>query len=149
MRMLEILAWLPAAIWVYLILLRGLFWLPTLRLPPPADLEGWPTVAVVPARNETDIIGETLPSVLAQEYPGRAAVFLVDDSSDDGTGDAAGRLGGRGGLPLHVVGGAERPAGWVTLPFAASVYGAMTVDSARRHYRGAGAAWKGRTYSRV
>jgi len=37
----------------------------------------------------------------------------------------------------------------LTLPLAAAFYGAMTVDSARRHYRGAGAAWKGRTYSRT
>ncbi len=34
----------------------------------------------------------------------------------------------------------------LTLPVAALVYLAMTVDSARRHHRGEGAAWKGRTY---
>ncbi|MCP5373239.1 MAG: glycosyltransferase [Hyphomicrobiales bacterium] len=33
-----------------------------------------------------------------------------------------------------------------TLPYAALLYTLMTVDSARRHWRGAGAAWKGRTY---
>jgi hopene-associated glycosyltransferase HpnB len=32
------------------------------------------------------------------------------------------------------------------LPLTACLYLAMTVDSARRHYRGEGAAWKGRTY---
>jgi hopene-associated glycosyltransferase HpnB len=32
------------------------------------------------------------------------------------------------------------------LPFTACLYLAMTVDSAVRHYRGRGAAWKGRTY---
>jgi hopene-associated glycosyltransferase HpnB len=32
------------------------------------------------------------------------------------------------------------------LPFTATLYLAMTVDSALRHYRGRGAAWKGRTY---
>ena len=31
-------------------------------------------------------------------------------------------------------------------PYAALLYTLMTVDSARRHWRGAGAAWKGRTY---
>lgn len=35
-----------------------------------------------------------------------------------------------------------------TLPFTAGLYLAMTVDSARRHWQGRGAAWKGRTYSR-
>ncbi|HLI12612.1 MAG TPA: glycosyltransferase [Alphaproteobacteria bacterium] len=34
------------------------------------------------------------------------------------------------------------------LPVAATLYTAMTVDSARRHWRGKGGAWKGRTYSR-
>ncbi|WP_237320904.1 glycosyltransferase [Streptomyces sp. JJ36] len=34
----------------------------------------------------------------------------------------------------------------VTLPLTAALYLAMTVDSAVRHHRGRGAAWKGRTY---
>jgi hopene-associated glycosyltransferase HpnB len=34
------------------------------------------------------------------------------------------------------------------LPFTASLYLLMTVDSAVQHYRGRGAAWKGRTYAR-
>jgi hopene-associated glycosyltransferase HpnB len=34
-----------------------------------------------------------------------------------------------------------------TLPFTATLYLAMTVDSARRHWLGRGAAWKGRTYA--
>lgn len=109
------LAWLPAAIWVYLILFRGLFWLPTVRLPHAVALNEWPRVAVViPARNEADLIGRTLPTVLSQQYPGRAEVFLVDDSSDDGTGDVARAAAGPGHpRPLHVVGGAARPEGWV------------------------------------
>ncbi|MET9477941.1 glycosyl transferase family 2, partial [Streptomyces sp. NPDC002922] len=34
------------------------------------------------------------------------------------------------------------------LPFTAVLYLLMTVDSALQHYRGRGAAWKGRTYAR-
>jgi hopene-associated glycosyltransferase HpnB len=34
----------------------------------------------------------------------------------------------------------------LALPFTATLYLAMTVDSAIQHYRGRGAAWKGRTY---
>jgi hopene-associated glycosyltransferase HpnB len=41
--------------------------------------------------------------------------------------------------------GQPRPAA-VLLPFTATLYLAMTVDSAIQHYRGHGAAWKGRTY---
>ena len=35
----------------------------------------------------------------------------------------------------------------LTLPFAAALYTAMTIDSALRHARGAGGGWKGRTYA--
>jgi hypothetical protein len=35
----------------------------------------------------------------------------------------------------------------LTLPFTAVLYLLMTVDSAVQHYRGRGAAWKGRTYA--
>ena len=35
----------------------------------------------------------------------------------------------------------------VLLPFTAVLYTLMTLDSARRHWAGKGAAWKGRTYS--
>ncbi len=45
--------------------------------------------AVVPARDEADVVARTLGSLLAQEYPGRFSVTLVDDRSGDGTGDAA------------------------------------------------------------
>ncbi|MBC3993933.1 glycosyl transferase family 2, partial [Streptomyces sp. AC563] len=34
------------------------------------------------------------------------------------------------------------------LPLMAALYLLMTVDSAIQHYRGRGAAWKGRTYAR-
>jgi hopene-associated glycosyltransferase HpnB len=37
----------------------------------------------------------------------------------------------------------------LALPLTATLYLAMTVDSARRHHQGQGAAWKGRTYSTV
>ncbi|GIH20753.1 glycosyltransferase [Rugosimonospora africana] len=35
----------------------------------------------------------------------------------------------------------------LAMPFTATLYLAMTVDSAVQHYRGRGAAWKGRTYT--
>ena len=34
------------------------------------------------------------------------------------------------------------------LPYTAALYLLMTVDSAVEHYRGRGAAWKGRTYAK-
>jgi hopene-associated glycosyltransferase HpnB len=68
---------------------------------------------VVPARDEAAVLPASLPSLLAQDYPGRAEVFLVDDGSTDGTGELARELARRhGGLPLTVGSPGEPPAGW-------------------------------------
>jgi hopene-associated glycosyltransferase HpnB len=78
--------------WVYILFLRGGFWLARERddrgsFPDP---ERWPSVvAVVPARNEADVIGASIGSLAAQDYPGSFRIILVDDSSDDGTAAAA------------------------------------------------------------
>ena len=44
-------------------------------------------IAIVPARNEADVIAENLRSLLAQDYPGPFSVVLIDDQSRDGTAD--------------------------------------------------------------
>ena len=55
-----------------------------------AEPAAWPdVVAVVPARNEADVIARSLGSVAGQDYPGQFRVVLVDDSSEDGTGAIA------------------------------------------------------------
>ncbi|MEU9553825.1 glycosyltransferase [Streptomyces fumanus] len=102
------------AAWLWLLLLQGFFWRTDVRLPPRRDPDGWPSVCVVvPARDEAAVLPDSLPSLLAQDYPGRAEVFLVDDGSTDGTGDLARELArGRGGLPLTVSSPGEPPAGW-------------------------------------
>ena len=57
----------------------------------------WPSVvAVVPARNEADVIQRSIGSLLAQDYPGDFRVVLVDDQSEDGTGDLARALNWKG-----------------------------------------------------
>jgi hopene-associated glycosyltransferase HpnB len=104
--------------WLYLTLLHGRFWTTSVRLPEvtdePADGR-WPTVvAVVPARNEAAMLPETLPSLLGQDYPGVFRVVLVDDASEDGTGEVARRLaaGHPAGDRLQVVRGDGPPPGW-------------------------------------
>ena len=79
-------AWLAAAAWVGLGVARGKFWDARADgLAEPAPAGPFPTVhAVVPARNEADVIGRTLASLLAQRYPGRFTATVVDDHSDDG-----------------------------------------------------------------
>lgn len=111
------LAWIALVslvVWLWLLLGQGFFWRTDQRLPPRAALEHWPDVAVVvPARDEAEVLPLSLPSLLAQDYPGRAEIFLVDDGSSDGTGELARSLAERhGGLPLSVVSPGEPEAGW-------------------------------------
>ena len=75
------------AIWLYLIVARGAFWLNTERdEPAPPTPTSWPRiVAVVPARNEADSVGDSIGSLLRQDYPGALSIVLVDDDSSDGT----------------------------------------------------------------
>jgi hopene-associated glycosyltransferase HpnB len=115
---LSLLALLSLAIWLALLLGRGFFWLARERddrnVPPEPD--AWPSVAaVVPARNEADLIARSIGSLLAQDYPGRFHVVLVDDQSGDGTGAAARALGSD---RLTVLNGAAHPAGWTGKLFA-------------------------------
>ncbi len=85
------------AVWVYLIALRGGFWLANQRLgrcPPPSR---WPgAVAIVPARNEARTVAAALQSLLAQDYPGPFSIILVDDASTDATVEIARRLAASG-----------------------------------------------------
>ncbi|MFG2405756.1 glycosyltransferase [Streptomyces brevispora] len=102
------------AVWVWLLLGQGFFWRTDQRLPDRTAPAHWPSVAiVVPARDEADMLPVSLPSLLAQDYPGAAEIFLVDDCSEDGTGDLARALSVRhGGLPVTVVSPGEPEPGW-------------------------------------
>ncbi|MCM2390713.1 glycosyltransferase [Streptomyces albipurpureus] len=112
------LAWTAAGslgAWGWLLLGQGFFWRTDQRLPHHAPWAGpWPDIAVVvPARDEAEVLPASLPSLLAQDYPGRARVVLVDDGSTDGTGDTARDLAARyRGLPLTVVHPGEPEPGW-------------------------------------
>ncbi len=102
---------IPLLVWLYLAFGRSMFWLFRER---DADSKllapmTWPSVvAVVPARDEADVIARSLGSLIAQNYPGDFHIILVDDQSDDGTAIAARALGG----PVTVLSGAPRPPGW-------------------------------------
>jgi hopene-associated glycosyltransferase HpnB len=75
--------------WLYLWLAPSNFWRLE-RDPVPAEPEVWPEViAVIPARNEVDVIARTQESLWTQDYPRPLSIILVDDHSDDGTKEAA------------------------------------------------------------
>jgi hopene-associated glycosyltransferase HpnB len=104
-----------ALAWVYLVAAHGGFWRTSQRLPPvTAEPPAWPdVVAVVPARNEAEMLPVTLPALLGQEYPGALAVLVVDDGSTDGTGAVAERIAASlpGNRTLRVIPGVPPPAG--------------------------------------
>ncbi len=78
--------------WIYLSLLHGQFWQPLFDVVS-TELEQWPSVVIViPARNEAAALPQTLPSLLAQDYPGSWHIILVDDHSTDNTGTVAQKL---------------------------------------------------------
>jgi hopene-associated glycosyltransferase HpnB len=109
----DALAVLTAVVWAGLVAFHGRFWTTAVRLPAAPEPDHWPDVAVlVPARDEAGQLPATLPTLLAQRYPGRLRVVLADDGSTDGTGEVARALGARATVPLEVVTVPPRPPGW-------------------------------------
>jgi hopene-associated glycosyltransferase HpnB len=130
------------AIWLYLLLAHGRFWRIPLAAPDAAGApstspefgEGeHPTVAVViPARNEADVIGRAVNSLLRQsgyvspalsakegEADGAPAfrtgslhIFVVDDNSTDGTAEAARLAAGSNADRVAVIAGRPLQPGW-------------------------------------
>jgi hopene-associated glycosyltransferase HpnB len=103
-------------VWLYLMAGRGGFWRAAVREEPPCpDPPSWPdVVAVVPARDEADVIARSLGSLMSQDYPGAFHIILVDDQSRDGTAEVAGEAARAAGAAdrLTVLSGRAPPTGW-------------------------------------
>jgi hopene-associated glycosyltransferase HpnB len=111
--------WLAAAAislcaWVYLAAANGSFWRAPVGLPGRVpggaadEARSWPeVVAVVPARDEAEVLPRTLPTLVEQRYDGPFRVVVVDDDSADATGDIARAIG------ADVIRSDGPPAGWV------------------------------------
>jgi hopene-associated glycosyltransferase HpnB len=126
----QILAALALAIWLYLLLGRGGFWLSAERddgKVAPVSSKVWPKLTVViPARDEAQGIGGCIGSLLRQDYAGEWSIILVDDGSSDDTAAIARQTAAAAPSPtlprargrereddlLDVVTGAPLPAGW-------------------------------------
>ncbi len=68
---------------------RGWFWrVSTLQASAGMrPLERCRVVAIIPARDEADVIAKSVGSLLQQEFDGELTVIVVDDNSSDGTGN--------------------------------------------------------------
>jgi len=115
---------LAGAIWLHLAIGRGRFWagaendramhaaLPAHRHD---DARTWPrVVAVIPARDEADLVGTTVASLLGQRYDGELSVIVVDDHSTDGTAGIARQAAVSVGAldRLTVLAAPSLPSGW-------------------------------------
>jgi hopene-associated glycosyltransferase HpnB len=109
-----LLSLIPLGAWIYLATAHGAFWqilLPE-QAPEPKEL---PSVdIIVPARNESEALPHSLPSLLNQDYKGVWQVILVDDHSHDGTADIAKRIAADLGKENHlkIVSAPDLQAGW-------------------------------------
>ena len=107
-------ATLTAVTWSYLAFARGAFWRIKGAKLDASDNAGFSggVVAVVPARNEAELIGRVVTSLLNQRVA--MPVILVDDESTDGTADVARRAAENAGKAdaLIVIQSKPLPAGW-------------------------------------
>jgi hopene-associated glycosyltransferase HpnB len=123
-----VLASAAAVAWLYLLACHGGYWRTGQRLPrvtsaPVTSVPGpLPAItAVIPARNEAEMLPACLPSLLGQGYAGQLSVIVVDDDSSDSTAKTAARLGeAAGSHELAVVSARPTPEGWAGKVWAMS-----------------------------
>src|SRR5690348_17049251 len=111
-----VLSLLPALIWIALLVARGGFWRVN-KFILPMRVQNAPVrsvAVVIPARNESDVIGTAVASLTSQEYLGSLSIFVVDDDSNDGTAEAAKRAGAIASATtqVSVVRSQPLPIGW-------------------------------------
>ena len=88
------------------------FTFPRLQVSPSAEGEVKARVAIlIPARNESAVISSTIQALLAQQYPD-LRILILDDNSDDGTGDLA-RAAANGDPRVRILNGSPLMEGWL------------------------------------
>ena len=112
----EVVGAVSLSIWIYLVFGRGGFWRLRDQDSPSSKQAGTtPSVAVIiPARNEAEVVGQAVGSLLAQKYFGRIHIFLVDDESSDDTVRVVQQVSedARGINRLTVIQARPVPDGW-------------------------------------
>ncbi len=117
MTALDLVAGIGLVAWLYLLLFNGGFWLSSEREESEQNKYAapkiWPRVtAVIPARNEADMLPGSLSSLVRQNYPGEFSILLVDDQSTDGTADVARAIAASSNRDVSIVSGEPLPPRW-------------------------------------
>ena len=103
-------------IWIYLVFARGGFWHLWASGSPLQEqvVPGQSVAVIIPARNEADVVGHAVRSLLEQNYLGELHIFLVDDDSSDKTATVARQVAEHAGgnNRLTVVRARPVPDGW-------------------------------------
>jgi hopene-associated glycosyltransferase HpnB len=100
-------------IWGYLLFGRGGFWrIQHAATPLPANQIPARIAVIIPARNEADVIGRAIISLLRQSGTNSIHIFLVDDSSTDGTAQVAREAAAGRAEMLTVIEGRPLASGW-------------------------------------
>jgi hopene-associated glycosyltransferase HpnB len=106
---------LSLLIWIYLLFGRGGFWrIQHSAAQLPAQEVQARIAVIIPARNEADVIGRAITSLLRQSGTNSIHIFLVDDGSTDGTAQVAREAAiaaGRADM-LTVIAGRPLAPGW-------------------------------------
>ncbi len=106
---------LSLSIWGYLLFARGGFWRIQHTAPSlPANEVAARIAVIIPARNEADVIGRAITSLLRQSGKNSIHIFLVDDGSTDGTAQAAREAAAAAGQAemLTIIEGRPLAPGW-------------------------------------
>jgi len=105
--------------WLYLLTAHGRFWSVRSAQANPRDPQVErtspvvrPAIAIViPARNEADVIGRAIASLLRQDGC-EVLIFVVDDNSSDGTADVARQAASSQPDRVSVISGRSLEPGW-------------------------------------
>ena len=107
---------LSLLVWIILVTSRDGFWKTDQRLPDVGDFfqthPAPPIVVVIPARNEAEMLPQSLRSLLKQNYPGKFSIVIVDDHSSDNTFQVARDLSQDTDIEVVIVRGETLPEGW-------------------------------------
>lgn len=110
------LAWALSGVWLAV----AAFLVLRIRMPGPLPrtvAEGPFVSVIIPARNEARSIVACLESVCASEYSS-FEVLVVDDQSEDGTGELARGVASGNSAGVRVLNGEPLPPGWLGKPWA-------------------------------